>query len=72
MPLAPSISKPIKIFLLIWGVCGAAPVAAVAAIDEETAEAALGEIVVEYEPLPSILSIEDALDEEKIQIHQYT
>ena len=47
------------------------PVAAVAAIDEETAEAALEEIAVEYEPLPSIISIEDALSEEKVQIHQY-
>ena len=40
------------------------PVAAVAAIDEETAEAALEKIEVEYEPLPSIISIEDALAEE--------
>ncbi len=47
------------------------PVAAVAAIDEETAEAALEEVEVEYEPLPSIISIEDALAEEKVQIHQY-
>ncbi len=47
------------------------PVAAVAAIDEETAEAALEDIVVEYEPLPSILSIEEGLAEEKVQIHQY-
>ena len=47
------------------------PVAAVAAIDEETAEAALEEIEVEYEPLPSIISIEDALAEEQVQIHQY-
>ena len=37
------------------------PVAAIAAIDEETAEAALEDIVVEYELLPSILSIEDGL-----------
>ncbi|MBC8258395.1 MAG: molybdopterin-dependent oxidoreductase [SAR324 cluster bacterium] len=37
------------------------PVAAVAAIDEETAEAALEDIVVEYEILPSILTIEDGL-----------
>ena len=47
------------------------PVAAVAAIDEETAEIALEKIVVEYEPLPSIISIEDALAEEKVQIHKY-
>ncbi|HCP36030.1 MAG TPA: hypothetical protein DIT94_16670, partial [Deltaproteobacteria bacterium] len=32
------------------------PVAAVAALDEETAEAALDDIQVEYEPLPSVMS----------------
>jgi 4-hydroxybenzoyl-CoA reductase subunit alpha len=53
------------------------PVAAVAAIDEETAEAALEDIVVEYEILPSILSIEEGLKELEeseladAQIHKY-
>ncbi|MBL4824086.1 MAG: molybdopterin-dependent oxidoreductase [SAR324 cluster bacterium] len=53
------------------------PVAAVAALDEETAEAALEDIVVEYELLPSILSIEDGLKEleeselQDAQIHEY-
>ena len=47
------------------------PVAAVAAIDEETAEAALEDIVVEYELLPPIMSIDEALAEESIQIHEY-
>jgi 4-hydroxybenzoyl-CoA reductase alpha subunit len=47
------------------------PVAAVAAIDEETAEAALADIVVEYEPLPAIMSIEQALAEETVRIHAY-
>ena len=53
------------------------PVAAVAAIDEETAESALEEIVVEYELLPSVLTIEDglkSLEETEIsrtQIHEY-
>ena len=47
------------------------PVAAVAAIDEETAEAALEDIVVEYEPLPSIMSIEEGLAQEEVQIHDY-
>ena len=37
------------------------PVAAVAAIDEETAESALEDIVVAYELLPSVLTIEDGL-----------
>src|SRR6185295_4862926 len=37
------------------------PVAAVAALDEETAEAALGLIDVEYELLPPLMTIEDAL-----------
>jgi len=48
------------------------PVAAVAAIDEETAEAALEDIVVEYEPLPSIMSIKEGLAQEEVQIHDYT
>ncbi|SVA26628.1 uncharacterized protein METZ01_LOCUS79482, partial [marine metagenome] len=47
------------------------PVAAVAAIDEETAEAALEDIVVEYEPLPSIMSIDEGLAQEEVQIHDY-
>ncbi len=37
------------------------PVAAVAAVDEETAEAACELIRVEYEPLPPVFSIEDAV-----------
>jgi 4-hydroxybenzoyl-CoA reductase alpha subunit len=47
------------------------PVAAVAAVDEETAEAALEDIVVEYEPLPEIMSIDEALAEETVRIHEY-
>ena len=47
------------------------PVAAIAALDEEIAEAALEDIVVEYEPLPAILSIEEAIAQEGIQIHEY-
>jgi 4-hydroxybenzoyl-CoA reductase alpha subunit len=49
------------------------PVAAVAAVDEETAEAALEDILVEYEPLPSFMSIEEslALEDDAYQIHEY-
>lgn len=47
------------------------PVAAVAAVDEATAAAALQEIVVEYEPLPAIMSIEEAIAEGDVQIHEY-
>ncbi len=47
------------------------PVAAVAAIDEETAERALEFIDVEYELLSPVMSIGDALDESKDQIHDY-
>ncbi len=47
------------------------PIAAVAALDEESAEAALEEIIVEYDPLPAMMSIEEALDQEEVQIHQY-
>lgn len=47
------------------------PVAAVAAVDEETAEKAARLIDVEYEVLPSIMSIEEALDRSDIRIHDY-
>jgi 4-hydroxybenzoyl-CoA reductase subunit alpha len=47
------------------------PVAAVAAIDEETAEAALQDIIVAYEPLPALMSIDEALAPNAPQIHEY-
>src|SRR5512135_1030987 len=47
------------------------PVAAVAAIDEETAERAIELIDVQYEPLTPVMSIRDALDEKLPQIHEY-
>lgn len=47
------------------------PVAAVAAIDEETAEKALRLIDVEYEPLTPTMSIEEALGETDVRIHEY-
>jgi len=47
------------------------PVAAVAAIDEETAERALELIDVVYEPLPAIMTIEDALARDDVRIHDY-
>ncbi|HEX7593819.1 MAG TPA: molybdopterin cofactor-binding domain-containing protein, partial [Anaerolineae bacterium] len=47
------------------------PVAAVAAIDEETAERALELIDVAYAPLAPVMSIRDALDERLPQIHDY-
>lgn len=45
------------------------PLAAVAAIDEETAERALDWIDVGYEPLAPVMTIRDALDERLPQIH---
>lgn len=45
------------------------PVAAVAADDEEIAERALAAIVVRYEPLPAIMSIEEALRRRDVRIH---
>jgi 4-hydroxybenzoyl-CoA reductase alpha subunit len=47
------------------------PVAAVAAIDEQTAEEALKYIDVEYEPLPAIMTIEEALADGECRIHDY-
>jgi 4-hydroxybenzoyl-CoA reductase subunit alpha len=47
------------------------PVAAVAAVDEAAAEAALHHIEVAYEPLRSLMSIEDALAYSEERIHDY-
>ncbi len=45
------------------------PIACVVADDELTAEEALALIRVEYEPLPAIMSIDEALREDRPQIH---
>jgi len=47
------------------------PVAAVAAVDEETAEQACRLIDVDYEPLPALMSIFDSLAHPEIRIHEY-
>ena len=47
------------------------PVAAVAALDEETAERATELIEVEYEPLRPLMSIEDSLGHPEVRIHEY-
>jgi 4-hydroxybenzoyl-CoA reductase subunit alpha len=47
------------------------PVAAVAAIDEDIATEALDLIEVEYDLLPSISSIQEALDNPDVRIHDY-
>jgi len=46
-------------------------VAAVAAVDEETAERATELIDVEYEPLRPLMSIEEALAHPEVRIHEY-
>jgi len=46
-------------------------VAAVAAVDEETAERAGNLIDVEYEILPALMSIEESLAHPEIRIHEY-
>jgi 4-hydroxybenzoyl-CoA reductase alpha subunit len=47
------------------------PVAAVAAVDEETAEAALGLIAVDYEVLPALMTIEEALVRPDCRINEH-
>src|SRR5262245_23863869 len=47
------------------------PVAAVAALSEEAAEAALRLIDVDYELLPQLMSIEEALARPDARIHDY-
>jgi CO/xanthine dehydrogenase Mo-binding subunit len=44
-------------------------IAAVAAVDKETAEEALELITVEYEELPAVLTIEQAMAEGAPQLH---
>jgi 4-hydroxybenzoyl-CoA reductase alpha subunit len=46
-------------------------VAAVAAVDEETAERASRLIDVEYEPLPALMSMQDSLAHPEVRIHEY-
>jgi 4-hydroxybenzoyl-CoA reductase alpha subunit len=46
-------------------------VAAVAALDEETAERACELIEVEYEPLAALMSIEESLAHPEVRIHEY-
>ena len=46
-------------------------IAAVAAVDEETAEQACRLIEVDYEPLPALMSIFDALAHPEVRIHEY-
>ena len=46
-------------------------VAAVAAVDEATAEAACRLIAVDYEPLPALMSIQESLAHPEVRIHEY-
>ena len=46
-------------------------VAAVAAVDEETAERACRLIDVQYEPLPALMSIQESLARPEVRIHEY-
>jgi 4-hydroxybenzoyl-CoA reductase alpha subunit len=46
-------------------------VAAVAAVDEETAERACALIEVDYEPLPALMSIHESLAHPEVRIHEY-
>jgi CO/xanthine dehydrogenase Mo-binding subunit len=47
------------------------PVAAVAAVDRATAEEALKKIAVEYEPLPGLINVDEALADGAPRIHQF-
>jgi len=46
------------------------PLAAVVAQDRYLAEDALARIIVEYDPLPAVVDLEDALDPETIPVHE--
>src|SRR2546428_14038367 len=47
------------------------PIAAVAAVDEATAELACRSIEVDYEPLPALMSAFDSLAHPEVRIHEY-
>ncbi|HET7342028.1 MAG TPA: molybdopterin cofactor-binding domain-containing protein [Methylomirabilota bacterium] len=47
------------------------PVAAVAAVDEATAEAATRLIDVRYDPLPALMSVHESLAHPEVRIHEY-
>jgi len=47
------------------------PIAAVAAVDEETADRACRLIDVDYEPLPALMSIQESLAHPEVRIHEY-
>src|SRR4249920_2128191 len=47
------------------------PVAAVAALDRAIAEEALSEINVDYEELPAVISVEDAMAEDAPRLHDF-
>jgi 4-hydroxybenzoyl-CoA reductase alpha subunit len=47
------------------------PVAAIAAVDEETAEAAARLVDVQYEVLPALMTIDEALARPDVRIHDY-
>jgi 4-hydroxybenzoyl-CoA reductase subunit alpha len=47
------------------------PIAAVAAVDEETAERACEAIEVEYEPLTPVMTIEEAVSEHTVRVQEY-
>lgn len=46
------------------------PVAAVCAVDEETAEEALGLVDVRYDPLPVVSTMDEALDPGSVRVHE--
>src|SRR2546427_1523525 len=46
-------------------------IAAVAAVDEETAERACRLVDIDYEPLPALMSIFDSLAHPEVRIHEY-
>ena len=47
------------------------PVAAVAALDRATAEEALTKIHVDYEELPAVISVEDAMADGAPRLHDF-
>src|SRR4029077_16216334 len=56
---------------LARGIFAGQPVAAVAALDRSTAEQALNKIEVDYEELPAVISVEEAMADAAPRLHDF-
>jgi len=63
--------KDHPILAIDWALFAGQPVAAVAAVDELSAQEALGKIHVEYEELPAVITVQEALADGASLVHSF-